>query len=638
MAYQYLETIPLSAARTDFCRAAVASRGLLARELIPVDEQALGRVTAGLVAAAINAPHYNACAMDGIALNAALTAGATDTTPLRLGPEQYTWVDTGDVLPADCDAVVMVEDVVEAGAAGEIALYAAATPWQHVRQVGEDICAGEMILPAHTRISEAAIGAMLAAGVRQVEVLRRPRVGLIPTGDEIVAPKDQPQAGEIINFNTPVFAAMVKAWGGQPIAYPIVPDDYQQIKAALSRAAAENDIVVINAGSSAGRDDYAAAAIAELGQVLQHGVAIRPGKPAITGLLGTCPVLGVPGYPVSGIVVLRELLRPLMAALSGLEPLAEEEAEAVLSRNIVSGLKYEEFVRVKLGRVGERLVATPLNRGAGVITSFVRADGMLNIPQDSEGLEAGERVRVSLLRPRREVENTLTIIGSHDPLIDQIGNLLRLGHAEAYLASAHVGSMGGIMAVKRGEAHLAGIHLLDEGDGSYNLSYLRQHFPAGGVALIKGVKRIQGLMAAPGNPLGLAGIADLSRPGLRYVNRQRGAGTRILLDYLLAQAGISPNSIYGYTREEPTHIAVATQIATGSADCGLGVYSAAHSLGLDFLPICDEEYDFLIRREFLELDLVRHFLEILGGADFAAACAEMGGYDVSGAGRVVLEY
>ena len=635
MAYQYLENVTLQKAITDFVSAALSECGRVGTEIIPVDVEAFGRVNAAMIVAKNNAPHYNACAMDGVAVKAAATFGATDTTPVKLSPSGYIPVDTGDVLPEDCDAVIMIEDVVKEDDSGDILLYTAAAPWQHVRQIGEDVCIGEMILPANTVITESSIGAMLAAGVHAAEVYRRVRVGVIPTGDEIVSPKESPEAGEIINFNTPVFSAMIKKWGGEPTPYPVVPDKFDLIKAALKKAADENDIVVINAGSSAGRDDYSSDAIAELGRVIHHGVSIRPGKPAIMGIIGKKPVLGVPGYPVSGIVVLRELLRPVIAALCGMSAYAEEAVEATLTRSIVSSLKYEEFIRMKVGKVGGKLVATPLSRGAGVITSFVKADGMLTLPLNSEGAEAGDKVSVKLLRPRSEIENTLCIIGSHDPLIDHISNIMRLHFAESFVASSHVGSMGGIMAIKRGEAHLAGIHLLDEEDGSYNVSYLRQHFPDGGVALIKGVKRIQGLMVAAHNPLAITGIADLKRDGLRYVNRQRGAGTRLLLDYLLKKEAIVPTSIYGYTREEPTHIAVATQIAAGTADCGMGIYSASQSLGLGFLPIGDEEYDFLIRERDLDTALIKKFLDILRGTEFAAACEIMGGYGTDGVGRVL---
>ena len=632
MPHTYLSNTLLSAALVGFLAEVAALGFAAAHEVIPVCPAAVGRIAAAPVMARIHAPHYAACAMDGIAISAVLSHGASDTTPVRLTKEQYVWVDTGDPLPPGLDAVVMVEDVVEEDEEGEISLYAAATPWQHIRQIGEDINAGDMILPMNTRLSPAIIGAMLAAGLGEVEVYKPLSVGIIPTGDEIVDPKPNPQSGEIINFNTPVFAAMIEEWGAKARAYPIVPDDFAAITAALMQAAAENDVVLLNAGSSAGKEDYAAAAIAEAGHILYHGLAIRPGKPTIVGFVSHKPVIGVPGYPVSAIITLREILRPLLFAAYGLAVEGEEEAEAYLARPIISSLKYEEFIRLKLGQVGDKLIAAPLKRGAGVINSLVQMDALLRIPLDSEGYEAGAKVSVSLMRPRAQIANTLTIIGSHDPLLDVAANLLRKHYPGSYIASSHAGSMAGLLAVKRGEAHLAGTHLLDEADGSYNSGYIRSLFPQGGVTLLRGVKRMQGLMVAKGNPLGIIGIADLSRPGLRYVNRQGGAGTRILLDFLLKEASIGPASVYGYDREEYTHVAVATQIASGSADAGLGIYAAAAGAGLDFLPVTEEEYDFLLAQEYQDLPLMQQFLAIITGAEFAAACAALGGYDATGAG------
>ena len=634
MPYQYLFNTVLAEALADFLAEAKAEGFAAAHELIPIDPQAAGRIAAAPVVARIHAPHYAACAMDGIAISADISHGASDTTPVRLKKGGYVWVDTGDPLPAGRDAVVMVEDVVEEDEEGTVSLYAAAVPWQHIRQIGEDINAGEMILPMNTRLNPAGIGAMLAAGLTEIEVYQPLSVGIIPTGDEIVNPKADPKSGEIINFNTPVFAAMIEQWGAKARAYPIVPDNFAAITAMLEKAAAENDVVLLNAGSSAGKEDYSAKAIAKVGRICYHGLAIRPGKPTILGFINHKPVIGVPGYPVSAIITLREIVHPLLAAAYGMVVEKEEEAEAYLARPIISSLKYEEFIRLKLGQVGDKLIAIPLKRGAGVINSLVQMDALLRVPLDSEGHEAGEIVRVNLMKSRAQISNTLAIIGSHDPLLDVTANLLRRHYPGSYLASSHVGSMGGLLAIKRGEAHLAGTHLLDEHDGSYNIGYIRSLFPLGGVTLIRGVKRMQGLMVAKGNPLGIKGIADLTRPGLRYVNRQGGAGTRILLDFLLKEASIDPAAVYGYEREEYTHIAVATQIVTGNADVGMGIYAAAVTAGLDFLPVTEEEYDFLLAEEYLSLPLVQQFLEILSGAEFAAACAILGGYDTAGAGTI----
>ena len=568
--------------------------------------------------------------MDGIAVAAADTFGATETTPVTLEPTQFTVVDTGDPLPEGKDAVVMIEDVLWEGE--KAVLHEAAAPWQHIRQIGEDVCAGEMLLPAHTPVTPAAIGAMIAGGVLAVEVFTRPVVGIIPTGDEVVPPTDHPQPGDVLEFNSSIFSAMIVEWGGTARTYPIVKDNKADLTDALTRAAEECDLVVLNAGSSAGREDYSAAVIGTVGEVLCHGLAIRPGKPAILGRRGPVPVLGVPGYPVSGILVLEHLLRPLIESWTGKKAPAREQAEAVLARRVVSGLKYREFVRVRLGQVGDKLVASPLARGAGVVSSFLKADGILDIPQGKEGLEAGERVTVSLLRPREELEHTLVMMGSHDPLLDEVADLLHQTYPHLYMSSTHVGSMGGIMALRRGEAHGAGCHLLDEADGSYNTSYLEKYFPHGGVYQVECVGRTQGLMVAKGNPLGIKGFGDIAN--LRYVNRQKGSGTRILADYLCRKEGIDPAAVYGYDREELTHTSVAAQIASGTADAGMGILSAARLYDLDFLPVCVEQYDLLIPDYAWGTPAVEALLEVLQSPAFRERLEQLGGYTIDQPGRV----
>ncbi|MBR0026348.1 MAG: molybdopterin biosynthesis protein, partial [Clostridia bacterium] len=397
MAFQYLTNIPLEKAREEYLAALIAEGFAPETELLPVQE-ANGRITAEAVYAHISAPHYPASAMDGIALAAKDTFGATETTPVTLQKDRFTVVDTGDPVPDGCDAVIMVEDLVY-NEDGSLRLYASAAPWQHVRQIGEDICAGEMILASHIRITPAAIGSMLAGGVLHVPVLKRPVVGLIPTGDEIVPPTADPKAGDIIEFNTSIFAAMLSEWGAEPRVFPIVKDELPLIRDAVAAALCECDAVVLNAGSSAGREDYSAEVIGMLGKVLCHGIAIKPGKPAILGYSGKKPILGVPGYPVSGIIVMEELMKPIVQKWYRTAPISPEYCAATLARPVVSGLKYQEFVRVRMGKVGEKLIASPLGRGSGIISSFMKADGILEIPQGQEGYAAGEEVRVRLLRP-----------------------------------------------------------------------------------------------------------------------------------------------------------------------------------------------------------------------------------------------
>ena len=633
MGFEFLTNTPLAEAKRAYLQALDELGFASDAETVPVQE-AWGRITAQAVYAHGCAPHYAASAMDGIAVRASDTFGATETTPVVLPPDRFLVVDTGDQVPEGFDAVVMVEEIVPR-ADGSVVLHGAAAPWQHIRQIGEDVCAGEMLLPGYTAVSPAAIGAMIAGGVLSVPVIRRPVVGIIPTGDEIVSPCADPKPGEILEFNGSIFSAMVREWGAEPRLYPIVPDKFDRIEAALGKAAAECDMVLLNAGSSAGREDYSAAAIGALGQVFCHGLAMKPGKPAILGAVGKKPVLGVPGYPVSGILVIEELLRPLVDRWFHRSPAPRPAVTATLTRPVVSGLKYEEFVRVRMGYVGDRLMASPLNRGAGVVTSFMKADGILRVPQGREGYEAGTEVEIRLLSPLEKLKNTLVVIGSHDPLLDEVGNLLHMADQSLYMSSSHVGSMGGIMAVRRGEAHAAGCHLLDTETGRYNVSFLRKYFPRGGVKLIRCVGRNQGLMVAAGNPLGIRAFADIARPGLRYVNRQKGSGTRILADYLCKENGLVPESIYGYDREELTHTSVAAQIAGGSADAGMGIYSAAKLYGLDFLPICIEEYDLLIPDDAYDTPLIRRLLDVLKSDAFRTKLMDMGGYTLDRPGEII---
>jgi putative molybdopterin biosynthesis protein len=528
----------------------------------------------------------------------------------------------------------MVEELVH-NPDGSVTIHAAAAPWQHIRQIGEDVCAGEMILPGAMEITPAAIGAMLAGGVLTVEVIARPRVGIIPTGDEIVPPCADPKPGDILEFNSSIFSAMLRRWGAEPVTYPIVKDDFDAIRAMVARAAAECDIVLVNAGSSAGREDYTADVIASLGEVICHGIAIKPGKPTILGSAGRIPVLGIPGYPVSGIIVIENLLRPVLDRWFRQGADGTHLVTATLTRPVVSGLKYEEFVRVRMGYVGDRLMASPLARGSGVVTSFMKADGILAVPQGQEGYPAGENVTVRLLSEEHRLRNTLVVIGSHDPLLDELSDMLHSDAPELYMSSAHVGSMGGIMAVRRGEAHAAGIHLLDTETGAYNLSFLKKYFPHGGVKLLRCVGRQQGLMLPKGNPMGIQCFADIARPGLRYVNRQKGSGTRILMDYLCKRDGVDPAAVYGYEREELTHTSVAVQIAGGSADAGLGIYSAASLYDLDFLPICIEEYDLLVPDAAWDTPMVQKVVELLKSDKFRARIEAMGGYTLDRPGELI---
>ena len=638
MPQEYLTNTPLEVAVARYLERLRAAGAAPAVETVPVRE-ARGRRLAAAVYAQRSVPHYLASAMDGIAVRAAWTFGASETAPVTLGRAQFQPVDTGDNMPDGMDAVVMIEDVIDDGE--QVRLIAPAAPWQHVRQIGEDFCAGDMLACGGTLLTPALMGALVAGGVGRVAVLCRPLITLIPTGDEIVPPSDEPVPGRIPEFNTTVYGAFLEADGARIQITPIIPDNPDQLHAALAAAVSGSDLVLLLAGSSAGRDDLSARTIAALGEVVLHGIAIRPGKPAILGICQGKPVVGLPGYPVSGLVVLEAVVRPILRALYRLDIPERPAVSARLSRRLVSSLKYQEYIRVRLARSGGQLSGAPLDRGAGILTSYARADGMLVIPRDSEGFAEGAQVTIQLMRPLAQIDAALSVIGSHDPLLDELADLLDLeggaGEAPVTLSSVHVGSMGGILAIRRGEAQIAGIHLLDETTGVYNESFVRRYFPQGGALLVEGVRRQQGLLVQSGNPLKIRTLADVAARGLRYVNRQKGAGTRLLLDHQLRQAGIVPEQLSGYTREEYTHTGVAAQIAAGTADAGLGILSAARMAGLDFVPVAEESYDFLIAADAWHLPAVRRFIATLQSTAFRARLAHLGGYRLEHPGSVILD-
>ena len=636
MPFKYLSNIPLDEARSQFLEALIAANLRSETETIKTVD-ANHRIAAEAVYAHISAPHYNSCAMDGIALDASLTYGATDTRPVSLKESQFHWVNTGDPLPEGCDSVVMVEDVIEVED-GAVQLFSAAVPWQHVRQIGEDIAAGDMIIPSFTELTPAIQGAMLAAGVLDVKVIKKPLVGVIPTGNELVLPQADPQEGNIIEFNTTIFKGMLEDWGCEVIVYPVVRDMPDLVTEAVRKAAAECDFVLLNAGSSAGKKDYSVDAIAEIGEVILHGVAIRPGKPVVLGFaikdIKVIPLVGLPGYPVSAILVMEELVHPALNLILKKNEEEKHRVEATVSRRLTSSLKYLEFIRARVGNVDGKLVAVPLNRGAGVVSSFVKADGIIEVPQDTEGYESGEKVPVKMVRKMEDINKTLVITGSHDPLIDELIDLMRIKSPESQVVSSHVGSLGGLMALKRGESHLGGTHLLDEETGEYNKSYVNRYFPDGGVRLISCVFRSQGLIIAKGNPLGISSVADLVR--LNYVNRQKGSGTRILLDYLLKQKGLEPAQIKGYEREEITHTAVAAAVASGTADAGMGILAAAKIYDLGFIPVVQEQYDLLVAEKTLDHPEYLRMLEVMQSEEFAKRLENLGGYQLNNPGTVIL--
>jgi putative molybdopterin biosynthesis protein len=649
----YLHDIPLSQAQARL-KEALQEADLwraLGEEEIILDENALGRVTSEAVWARISSPHYHASAMDGFALRALSTSGAMPSTPvsLEVGSEAQ-YVDTGDPLPDWANAVIPIENVESLDEHGNISndirhpfiirIRASVPPWAHVRPLGEDIVATQLVLPEGHILKPADLGATAAAGYQTIRVTRKPKVAILPTGTELVPIGSKLKSGDILEYNSLVIAAQIKAMGGEPTRFSITKDDFDLICQRVLEAAQTYDLVLLNAGSSAGAEDFSAKVVEKLGTLLVHGVAVRPGHPVILGVIhkspsAVVPIIGVPGYPVSAALTVDIFVEPLIAKWLGRRHIELPIETAILTRKLVSPPGDDDFVRVVVGKVGKKLLAAPLSRGAGVITSLVQADGLALVPSGTQGVEAGEEIQVRLYRSRAEIEKTILVIGSHDLTLDLLSQFL--SEHDRRLASANVGSQGGLVALRRGEAHLAGSHLLDPKTGEYNISYIRQYMPNIPVKVVALVGREQGLLVPKGNPKGINTLRDLTKPQVQFVNRQRGAGTRVLLDYHLNLMTISSESIVGYTQEEYTHLAVAAAIASGRADCGLGIASAAQALDLDFVPLFNERYDLVIPKQFADDGLLAPLFDLLADRGFREAVSQLKGYDVSVMGTIILE-
>jgi putative molybdopterin biosynthesis protein len=672
----YLHDIPLAdaKARLELALRDTGLWGVLGAETLPLDENLLGRVLAGPLWALKSSPHYHASAMDGFAVRAEDTVGAMPSTPVTLnmvsssavhGPlamfAQY--VDTGDPLPDWANAVIPIENVEPLDTAGQVALNvrkpdlirirASVVPWSHVRPLGEDIVATQLVLPSGHVLRPYDLGAIAASGHTSVSVTRRPRVGILPTGTELVPIGSELRPGDILDYNSLVMAAQIKAMGAEPVHFPITIDDFDAICARVTEAAQTCDLVLLNAGSSAGSEDFSSRVVEKLGTLLVHGVAVRPGHPVILGMVNglivnseidkfpltinhsQIPIIGVPGYPVSAALTVDIFVEPLIAKWLGRRPLELPVLQAQMTRKTVSPAGDDDFIRVVVGRVGEKMLAAPISRGAGVITSLVRADGLVVLPKGVQGVEAGEPVSVRLMRSLAEIEQTIFCIGSHDVILDLLAQFL--SEQDRRLVSANVGSQGGLVALRRGEAHLAGSHLLDPQTGDYNLRYIREYLPGVPVKVVGFVHREQGLMVRRGNPRGVKSLQDLAGGEITFINRQRGAGTRVLFDYQLNLMGIDTAQVKGYDDEEYTHLGVAAAVVSGRADCGMGIPAAAQALELDFIPLFQERYDLIIPRVFAESNLLAPLFSLLKSRSFQKAVNSLPGYDTGVMGTIISE-
>ncbi|MGE0083673.1 MAG: molybdopterin biosynthesis protein [Desulfococcaceae bacterium] len=635
----YLKMKPLAEAR-QILFDAFPQFATMQSETLPSPD-AVGRVLAEPVYANVSSPNFHAAAMDGVAVKAEITFGASETRPkeLIIGKDAF-YVNTGHVMPEGTDAVIMIENINMTGE-NRAQIEAPAFPWQYVRKTGEDIVATELLFPRNHLLTPYCLGALLGGGVFSVPVRRKPKVMIIPTGSEVIdwrrVPLESIKPGQVIESNSYVLGKMIEACGGEYVKHAVMPDDPEAIMQII-RAAVEGDfdMVLTVGGSSAGSEDYTKTVIAALGEVLVHGVTIMPGKPVLLGKSAQKPVIGIPGYPVSMIMAFEQFVQPLICRVLGIPEQERQSIPVETTRKIPSKLGVEEFLRMKLGQVGNRVVANVLPRGAGSITSITQADGILRIPANSEGIRENETVKAELLKPISHIRNTLVVVGSHDNTLDVLADHLRITDTRLSLSSSHVGSMGGLMAIRRGVCHLAGSHLLDTEDGSYNISYVKRFLPEIKVRIVNLVFRDQGLILAKGNPKNIKGIEDLARKDVCFINRQSGAGTRILLDYRLQQLGIDPAGIQGYKNEEFTHMSVAVAVLSGAADTGLGIYAAAKALNLDFIPVVTEQYDLIIPEEHFETENMQILLNTIGSADFQKRVRELGGYSTEKTGEIIV--
>ena len=620
----------------------------LGEEEVPL-QNALRRVLSRPVEALRSSPAFHGAAMDGVAVKAEQTFTASARRPLRLEVDKDAfWINTGHPLPAGTNAVIKVEDLNIEDEGRFVVTEKAAFPWQHVRKLGEDMVATEIILAPGIEVGAYELGALAAAGVLRPTVFRRPRVAVIPSGSEIVsldeAKEEDLRAGRVLpEFNSLVFAALIQDAGGLTETRPIVPDDPDAIRAAILAAAEDGaDLIMMNAGSSAGSHDYTAEVIRSLGELCVHGIAVMPGKPTALGVIRAgermVPIIGTPGYPVSAIVAVEEFVLPLLALWQKCGLRHKEYVDVVPCNALPSRPGMEERIRVRLGMVGDTCYAVSLPRGAGTVTSLSRADAVIRVPRDCEGLDAGKPVRAELIRSREQVEGALLVIGSHDNTLDIIDSLLRRTHPRFRLTSAHVGSLGGLLALSRGQCHLAGSHLLDEGTGEYNRQAMRDHLKGTPALLVHLADREQGFIVLPGNPKNITRFEDLLREDVSFINRQRGSGTRVLLDYELKTRGILPTKVRGYRDEEYTHMNVAAAVLSGRADCALGVRAAAVALGLDFVPVGVEQYDLVVAKAWADDERMQALFDVIRSDAFRETVTAMGGYDTSRSGEVLWEY
>ncbi|MCK1384452.1 molybdopterin biosynthesis protein [Bradyrhizobium sp. 21] len=597
---------------------------------------ALGSALAEDITAPIDVPPFDRSNVDGFAVRSADLTAAGEGAPVRLrlngetihcgtapalqvAAGSATPIATGGPLPRGADAVVMVEHTQPAGP-DAIEVRRAASPGQFISYAGSDIARGEALLRAGTLIGSREIGMLAACGIADVTVARKPRVAVISTGDELVQPGELLAPAAIYDTNGAIVAAAIDENGGEAFFLGAIPDDEAKLEAAMRRALADSDMLVLSGGTSKGAGDLSHRIIDRLGEpgIIAHGVALKPGKPLCLAVCDGKPVVILPGFPTSAMFTFHDMIVPVLRRMAGLPPRSDAKVSATVPVRIASELGRTEFVMVSLVEGKDGLIAYPSGKGSGAITSFSQADGFLRIDALADQMPAGTEAEVTLFTPHVRVPD-LVIVGSHCTGLDLV--TAQLAHAGLTVRSIAVGSLGGLAAAKRGECDLAPIHLFDDKSETYNTPYLVE-----GLELVPGWRRMQGIVFRKGDKrfegqdAKDAVVAALADSACIMVNRNQGAGTRILIDRLLG--GARPE---GYWNQPRSHNAVAAAIAQGRADWGMTIAPVAHAVGLGFIPLAEEHYDFALVTARKDRPAVRAFLDALG-SDEARAALERSGF------------
>jgi putative molybdopterin biosynthesis protein len=621
-------------------------------------EDAYGRVLAEDVISKIDVPSFDKSAMDGYAVIAEDTYEASEVHPINLklkgkieaGEEPKTALNSGEAvevatgapIPKGANAVVMIEYTKEVD--GKVEVFKPVVPGENIIPVGSDIMMGETILRDGQKLTFREIGVIAALGLKKIKVYKTPKAALISTGNELTALGEPLSYGKIYDINSYSLKGALIECGAYPINLGVAKDDLDEIKLKIKEALEKADLVITSGSTSAGFGDVMYKVINELGEpgVIIHGLSVKPGKPTIIGVVKGKLIFGLPGYPSSAISIFNALVKPILLRLTGLKESKETFIEAKIPFKIFSAKGRREFILVHLVKSKEDYLAYPILSDSSVISSFALADGYIDVPAEIEFLEENEKVKVNLFSLKIDVPD-LIFIGSHCIGVDSAFSLMLKNNYISSFKVINAGSIGGLKAVERGEADLAGIHLLDESSNEYNAPYLKKMNLIGKAALIRGYTRRQGFIVAKGNPKGIKSFEDLFRKDVTFINRNKGSGTRVLIDLELKKAAEKIGLLFeeakfkvkGYNIEAKTHSAVAAAVKYGKADLGVGIEYYAKSNGLSFIPISNENYDFVTPIDRLEKDSLRKFLLILQSKEFQKDLIEKFNFIIDKPGEII---